>query len=376
MIKGVSEVRRIPRLGKIRLGIKKTNTKGVEYPAEVDYFILDPETPDTKRREELIAQFHALYGEKPKSIKIMFPPASPQLFFSQFYKRYGKSTLVKCKGDGEVASTTPEFAEGLEKIGEDDRGFIQVKCLGPDCIYQKSNECSRLASLQVILPELAGVGIWQINTGSYNSIVNINSAIEWLAGLCGRFAMIPITLMRVAQDIQYEGKKSKHYILQIDQDISIGEIQKFALITPVERALIPVIDEKKDELFYDADGKRPSPVGLEEGKIEPDLPGNGNLRPKGEETGPGPEKPKEEAGDPQAKEPGPFKAGMAQFEESKSNLDKMKTAIGTCSDQKSAKAFIDAIKKDGYIDKLLPEHKDELRAWVIAYLKGLKSDIV
>ena len=40
-IKGVSEVRRLPRCGKIRLGIKKKTKEGVEYPAEVDYFILD-----------------------------------------------------------------------------------------------------------------------------------------------------------------------------------------------------------------------------------------------------------------------------------------------------------------------------------------------
>lgn len=208
----------------------------------------------------------------------MFPPAAPELFFAQWYKRYGVSTLVKCKGDGEIATSTPDFAKGLEKIGEDERGFIQVKCLGPECPYQKGDkpQCSRMASLQIILPDLVGMGVWQINTGSYNSIVNMNSAIDWLRGLCGRYAMIPITLMRVETDIQYEGRKTKHYILQVDQQsFSIGDIQKFVAATPVERALITAPDESKDALFYDKNGQKPAPLPekpQEEEKKSPESP--------------------------------------------------------------------------------------------------------
>jgi len=273
-------------LGHLRLGIKKISEKtGKEFPSEVDYFILDPKTPDTKWNESLKEQFRSLYGDKPKSIKIMFPPAAPELFFSQWYKRYGKSTLVKCKGDGETATTTQAFADGLEKINEDERGFLVVRCLGPECIYQKRNECGRMASLQVILPDLKGLGVWQINTGSYNSIVNINSAIDYLKGLTGRYAMLPITLMRVPTDIQHEGKRSKHYILQVDtQSISIGDIQKFVATRPIETALIPEADETKDALFYDEGGQ--AEKKLLEGQVpgpdplaEPDLPKKAENKP-------------------------------------------------------------------------------------------------
>ncbi len=260
MIKGISEQRRLPRLGHLRLGSKKLSKNKKLYPAEVDYFVMDPKTPDPKWNEQLKDQFHSLYGLQPKAIKIMFPPVPEELFFAQWYKRYGSSTLVKCKGDGEVATTSPDFSKGLEKIGEDERGFIQVKCLGPECPHQKKNECGRMASLQVILPDIKGMGVWQINTGSYNSIVNMNSAIEWLKGLCGRFAMIPVTLMRVPQDIQYEGKKSKHYILQVDQQhFSIGDIQKLALV-PIVRSMITGPDESKDTMFYDAAGQKPAQI--------------------------------------------------------------------------------------------------------------------
>lgn len=255
MIKGISDLRRCPRLGHIRLGIKKISEKtGKEYPAEVDYFILDPQTGDQQRNEELKAQFKELYGEKPTAIKIMFPPVDPEIFFQQWYKRYGSGTLLKCKGDGEIAvCALPEFAEGLEIIGKDEMGLTKVKCLGPECIYQKDNSCNRLGALQILLPELSGIGVWQINTGSWNSIVNLNSALDWLQGLCGRFAMIPITLRRVPTDIAYQGKRSKHYIMQIDLDnTNIAQLQKAALIAPEKAAIgmLPAPDETKDELFY------------------------------------------------------------------------------------------------------------------------------
>ena len=40
MIKELSDVRRLPRLGKIHLGVKAKNEKGVEYPKAVDYFVV------------------------------------------------------------------------------------------------------------------------------------------------------------------------------------------------------------------------------------------------------------------------------------------------------------------------------------------------
>jgi len=255
MIKGISDVRRCPRLGHIRLGIKKVSEKSrKEYPAEVDYFILDPETGDQQRNEELIKQFKELYGEKPTAIRIMFPPTDQEIFFAQWFKRYGSGTLLKCKGDGETAvCALPEFAEGLEIIGKDEMGLTKVKCLGPECIYQKDKSCHRLGALQILLPELSGIGVWQINTGSWNSIVNLNSALDWLKGLCGRFAMIPITLRRIPQKIQYEGKPSTHYIMQIDlENVNIAQLQKAALIAPEKSMLtaLPAPDESKDPLLY------------------------------------------------------------------------------------------------------------------------------
>lgn len=252
-IKGLSEVRRLPRLGKIRLGIKKKTAKGVEYPAEVDYFILAPQTPSELENKKLQEEFIKLYGDQPKSINIMFPVASPEVYFPQFYKRYGSSTSLKCKGDGEIATcVVPEFANGLEIIGQDEMGLTKVKCHGKECIYYKSKECTKVGVLQILLPEMPGAGVWQIPTGSGNSMININSSIDYITTVCGRAHMIPLKLERRMEEIIHEGKKTKHYILHVDMNFRLIDLQKFALIDPTRMLLdLPAPDTEKEDILFE-----------------------------------------------------------------------------------------------------------------------------
>jgi hypothetical protein len=251
-IKGLSEIRRLPRLGKIRLGIKKKTAAGKEYPSEVDYFILDPQTPSELENQKILDEFTGLYGENPKSIKIMFPVANPEVYFPQFYKRYGSSASLKCKGDGiEASCGVDAFTEGLERIGTNELGLPRVKCSGKECLYYKKKECTEVGVLQILLPELPGAGVWQITTGSFHSIVNLNSCIDYIATVCGRAHMIPLTLERRAQEITYEGKKSKHYILHINMDFKLADLQRFAMIEPTKMLLeLPLPESEKEDILF------------------------------------------------------------------------------------------------------------------------------
>lgn len=73
-IKGLTEMRRMPRIGKLHLGIKVTkNKKGEEcppYPKAVDYFVYpEADAPGG----ELLGQLNKAFGEKPKELRIVFP---------------------------------------------------------------------------------------------------------------------------------------------------------------------------------------------------------------------------------------------------------------------------------------------------------------
>lgn len=262
-IKGLSDIRRPPRLGKIRLGIKAKNSKGVEYPREVDYFILDPETPVDTQRQELIKRFHILFGEKPKSIDIMLPSSNLDEVFPQNYTRYGKATSLKCIGDGETATVVvEECVKGLEEVRRDENGKAIVLCKGRDCIYSinnessKNRECSASATLNVLIHKLPGMGVWQVTTGSFHSIVNINSCIPWIELNYGRAHMLPLKLERRPQETSYAGKKSTHYMLHINATASVEQLLKTAKIDPnkvLMNTQLPGVDTTEAPIDPDED---------------------------------------------------------------------------------------------------------------------------
>ena len=78
MIKNLSETRRMPRLGIIRLGIKVTNAEGKTYPKATDYFVCPPEVQE-------------VYGERPKELVVMFPVNDRELITPQYYRCYSRT---------------------------------------------------------------------------------------------------------------------------------------------------------------------------------------------------------------------------------------------------------------------------------------------
>lgn len=256
-IKNLEHVRRLPRQGKIRLGYMIPAKGGKKsYPKESGCFILDPELGS---REELIKTFQELYGSQPTSIDIVFPLNNPTLIFPQFYKAYkGKKelALLACKGDGEKALR-------MKKKG----GMEEIACKGEDCDNYILKECRRVASLMVMLPKLPGIGVWQLNTTSRNSIINMNSAIDYVYGFCGRVAMIPLKLQlthQTTQRIEGDGPKAtKHWILGLDTErLRLADLQ-LAAQTPITQIALQPPDESRDDLLFS--GKNGQPV--EEGRV-------------------------------------------------------------------------------------------------------------
>jgi hypothetical protein len=207
MIKGISEIRRLPRLGKIRLGEKKTTESGKEYPVETSHFVVPGEVA-------------RIYGDKPNSLDILLPVENLGVVFPQAMKLYSTRGLI-CAGNGETATFYNPASRNME---------------AKTCPCDKVDEdCKRLGSLMVILPRVCLGGIYQIDTSSFNSIVNINSNLAddgYIKALCGRISFIPLTLKRVAQEMQYEDKKgelkkSTHYPMTITFEGTLADVTQY-----------------------------------------------------------------------------------------------------------------------------------------------------
>ena len=246
-IKGLSERRRLPKLGKIRLGfrIKRGNT---EFPAELPFFLLPNEVAKVyggkvtaARAEELgvtrkdILKFVEENAWRlAEEIEIMFPINEPEAVFPQAYIWYGSSQGAKCMGDGETAwrdiseptigDVKPVAREGQPEI----KNMFEIEC---PCKLLKTEanpkgECTQRAHLMVMVPKVNVGGIYQIDIGSYNSIVDINSGIDYTSALLGRFAMVPLILRRVPTVTHHDKKKQVHFTLQVIMNVPIHQVEE------------------------------------------------------------------------------------------------------------------------------------------------------
>ncbi|MCL6600837.1 MAG: hypothetical protein K6T81_19195 [Alicyclobacillus macrosporangiidus] len=244
-IKGWCDVPRVPRVGKIHLGIRTRNDKGKEYPKAVDYFVVKP---DESTSEAAAAAFHSVYGDKPQEITVAFPTNDPEQFFPQYLAAYqgggGKYKLF-CKGDGETASRAD---------GQGNR--VQIPCLYKDCPIYQQGKCKEIGRLQFFLPDVPGIGVWQIDTSSYHTTANLNGSIQMIRALTGgRIAMIPLTLRIVPKVVNPDGIAKTVYVLELAvQDMKLTDfLRQTPLLTTGTPLVEPIPqDELPEDLYIDA----------------------------------------------------------------------------------------------------------------------------
>jgi hypothetical protein len=251
-IKGLSDIRRLPRAGKFHLGEKRISQKsGAPYPAAVDYLIYP---------EEYAEVLTELFGEKAREIPIMFPVDDKDLVAPQWYKRYGSGSGLVCRGDGETALCRTESGE-LEEI----------ECPGQDCEWYQKKHCRHVMNLLFIIPQLASEGVFQLDTSSFHSIVNFNSAWDYVRALTGgRIAMVPLVLRIIPKEVSPEGKKKVVHVLDIKlaQRVGLDELRQMATRTAPVVALPEPDCSTEPEYFY------PPEVRDQEPEASPDLSGD------------------------------------------------------------------------------------------------------
>jgi hypothetical protein len=238
-IEGVSNIVRIPRLGKIHLGIKVEQPGKSPYPKAVDYFVCPPE-------------IQAEFGEKPKELEIMFPTEDPDQFAQQWLRCYSLTQGLVCIGDGVSARRKFDLATG-DLAGRDTRGWEwkEVTCDYEACPEYLAKRCRRVMNLQVLIPRVPGLGVWQIDTTSRESIININNMVTMLKGTLGRCSLIPLTLALGPVEVTPQGQTKKTvYIMHIKKDVRLADLARLAQLPPAKVLLPePAAEEPPEDLF-------------------------------------------------------------------------------------------------------------------------------
>ncbi len=201
-----------PRVGKIRLGEKVAATSrtgsAIERPSAIDYFRVDG--TDEVTSPESAASFHEVYGEQPRSIRCQIPGRSPDDVFEGAWRLYGARKLkVIC--DGETCDE--RTATG---------GWLSQPCLckAQGIPLKKPNgtandkHCKLNWTLNVILPDVAGVGVWQIDTSSDISIARVSRWLQMMANVAGDLMLLDFTLNLVPVSVTPDGRTKTVYVLE------------------------------------------------------------------------------------------------------------------------------------------------------------------
>ena len=241
-IEGISDIRRLPRLGKIRLGIKVAVEGKNPYPRATDYFVV----PDD------ITEY---VGEKPKKLNIMFPTEDVEKFAQQWLRCYSFTQGQICKGNGVTALRKVDAETGdIARHTTEEWIFRDGWTCNPEeCPQYLSKQCRRVMNLLFLMPAVPGFGCWQLDTTSFYSIVNINSCVDLIRSMCGRISFIPLILALEPKEVSPPGIKTKTvHILTIRSEMKLAEIQRVGRTAP-QLITMPTLDEEEapEDLYPD-----------------------------------------------------------------------------------------------------------------------------
>lgn len=264
-IKGLTDRPRLPRLGKVHLGVRQPSG----YPRPVDYFVV---TESNSTPDWAAAAFRERYGDEPRELEpVVFPTDDPLQWADANLKMYTKSWGLVCRGDGESARAKwdpaqdgprPEGVDGGTWANKQSQTWVyrELPCLDVECLMRQGDSppCKPVMTLMFLLPEVRGIGAWQLETSSYNSIRNVQSSIELLRSATGgRIRGLPLKLRLVPMEVTPRNTKSKTvYVLDISlPDIKLGDLLREAQRLPETALMLPPApddEEPPPDLFPDA----------------------------------------------------------------------------------------------------------------------------
>ena len=206
-IKGLSQERRLPRLGYIRLGVKVKRSGSSNCQCGPDVMCLKCSRPTETKHFIVPPEVAKVFGDEPTELDVALPLDSQQDVFPTALKMY-KSSGLYCEGNGE------------EALRRNDKGqWDEMAC--PCDLLDARNGCKKVAVLNIIIPKVSWGGVYQIVTSSFNSIIDLNSGLDYIRSLIGRVVLVDkVKLVReptptTHTDDRGQTRKQTHYTMKI-----------------------------------------------------------------------------------------------------------------------------------------------------------------
>lgn len=240
-----------PRIGKIRLGHSVETGDRDRFGDPItraiadDHFVVTADDADITS-PETVAAFTQVYGPEPRQVRAMLIGATPEDNLEGAYRLYGKSKLKRrCDGD----QCSERTATG---------GWAEKPCVCGDKRGQKGS-CVLTWTLHVLLPDVPGFGVWQVDTGSEISVRRITGFLQTLFGIKRDLSGVEFDLCLVPVTVSPDGSTKTVYVLDPRaHDFSPrAALAAAGAARPGYELAAPIADEKRDRLL---DHDQPDPL--------------------------------------------------------------------------------------------------------------------
>ena len=218
-----SEVRPgIGIVGKIKIGEKRVNEKGKEYPAALDYFRADAPL-------QYAALFREAFGEKPNKIEIIFISDDLTHACNLQYELRGDKGGLFAKGDGETFQVfnVDHWSTWTKDMLVEKYGSIEafLKASEKHCMSFAGWE-TRL-TLRFMIPKIKGLlAEWQLSTkATKSSIGQITGAFDLVMNFAGTVINVPFDLTVQLAKSDAHGSKNKFPVIQLIPNASYDNLR-------------------------------------------------------------------------------------------------------------------------------------------------------
>lgn len=169
----------LPEIGKVKIGMKATNAKGVEYPKAIDYF---------RPTGTFANEFTKLFGENCKKLNIAFISDDINEVCNQRFecwtdgKRWGY-------GDGETFTVFDKSVNGAKGA--------YVENLPPTDARVKALKWDEMLTLRFVILEMKGImGYWRFETKAKTvTIPSIIKSFDFVREKAGSIIGFPFSLI-------------------------------------------------------------------------------------------------------------------------------------------------------------------------------------
>lgn len=227
--------RRGQQIGRIRIGQLVTTDKGKQRPARLDTFRF---TTQSRHGADAIA---ALYGGEVRNwndqfevittqseIGVTVPPRDQVV--SQWYEQWNRGGAIRrCDSQVEQLSGKPCLCPHAEN--PDDPEQVEAAALERARLaaLNPPQACKLVTRINVMIPDLPGLGVFRLDTGSFYAAVEIGDAAALMQAARDQGVFLP-AILRIEQRQRVAGGQTKKFpvpvleVLATFREIATGQV--------------------------------------------------------------------------------------------------------------------------------------------------------